>query len=262
MAELITEYENSQPTISVITVVKNDRPGLAKTIQSVVSQTYPNLNYVIVDGASTDGTIELIQDFAQQYPQIIQHWISEPDSGISEAFNKGIQASSGDWLNFLNAGDTFQNSQTLKAIAPYLTSPSVPSKIITGFSQFRQNTIPEQRISHQAPLHQRAKISHQASFIHRDIFQQIGLFNSAYQIRMDYEFWLRVLPQYDFLMIDEILVNYDGDGLSSRGDFTKLFYGEEKRANQEQHIENYQSLNRRLNFIYVKDRLGRLLRGL
>lgn len=91
------------PLLTVVTVVKNDGPGLKKTIESVISQTYPNIEYIVIDGESTDSTRSVLQE----YDHLIDYWQSGPDAGIYDAMNKGIALAHGDWINFLNAQDYF-----------------------------------------------------------------------------------------------------------------------------------------------------------
>ena len=103
---------NSYPKVSIITVVYNGIEFLEETIKSVISQTYPNIEYIIVDGGSTDGTLDIIK----KYEAHITKWISEPDKGIYDAMNKGIDLATGDWQNFLNAGDSFVSNDVLEKI--------------------------------------------------------------------------------------------------------------------------------------------------
>ncbi|NCB40033.1 MAG: glycosyltransferase [Erysipelotrichia bacterium] len=95
--------------VTVITVVFNGAKFLEETINSVLNQTYDNVEYIIIDGASTDGTQAIIE----RYEHIIDYWISEKDAGIYDAMNKGIDAATGDWINFINAGDSFYNKNVL-----------------------------------------------------------------------------------------------------------------------------------------------------
>ena len=103
---------NSYPKVSIITVVYNGIEFLEETIKSVISQTYPNIEYIIVDGGSKDGTLDIIK----KYEAHISKWISEPDKGIYDAMNKGIDLATGDWQNFLNAGDSFVYNNVLEKI--------------------------------------------------------------------------------------------------------------------------------------------------
>ncbi|AEI14058.1 glycosyl transferase family 2 [Flexistipes sinusarabici DSM 4947] len=97
------------PLISIITVVFNGEKYLEETIQSVINQTYPNVEYIIIDGGSTDGTLDIIK----KYEHAIDYWVSEPDKGIYDAMNKGIKASNGNWVNFMNAGDSFADNNII-----------------------------------------------------------------------------------------------------------------------------------------------------
>ena len=103
---------NSYPKVSIITVVYNGIEFLEETIKSVIAQTYPNIEYIIVDGGSKDGTLDIIK----KYEAHISKWISEPDKGIYDAMNKGIDLATGDWQNFLNAGDSFVDNNVLEKI--------------------------------------------------------------------------------------------------------------------------------------------------
>ena len=98
-----------QPLITVVTVVYNDVKHIEDTILSVVNQTYPNIEYIIIDGGSTDGTVDIIKKYADH----IAYWVSEPDKGIYDAMNKGLKKATGEWVNFMNSGDCFAQSKTL-----------------------------------------------------------------------------------------------------------------------------------------------------
>ncbi len=102
----------NQPKVSIVTVVYNDAKGLEKTIKSVINQTYKNVEFIIIDGGSTDGTVEIIK----KYEDYIDYWVSEEDKGIYDAMNKGIKAATGTWINFMNAGDVFVDCEVLSSI--------------------------------------------------------------------------------------------------------------------------------------------------
>lgn len=98
---------SKMPRISVVTVNYNMRDGLEQTIQSVISQTYPNLEYIIVDGASTDGSVEVVRKHVED----IDYWVSEKDRNLYDGMNKGVAAATGEWVLFMNSGDCFADSQ-------------------------------------------------------------------------------------------------------------------------------------------------------
>lgn len=104
--------ESKMPKITIVTVTFNAIGCLEKTINSIIEQNYSNLEYIIIDGGSIDGTIDIIH----KYETKISCWISEPDHGIYDAMNKGIHLASGEWINFMNAGDQFASSDILYKI--------------------------------------------------------------------------------------------------------------------------------------------------
>jgi glycosyltransferase involved in cell wall biosynthesis len=108
-----TENTNHKfPVITIVTVVFNNLPFIEETIQSVLNQTYQNIEYIIIDGGSTDGTLNIIK----KYEKFLDYWVSEKDKGIYEAMNKGLQHAKGKWINFMNSGDTFYSKDTINSI--------------------------------------------------------------------------------------------------------------------------------------------------
>ena len=106
----------SYSLVSIITVVFNGEKYLEETILSVINQSYGNIEYIIVDGGSTDGTL----NFIKKYEDKIDYWISEPDNGIYDAMNKAISIANGEYINFMNAGDSFVDLTTLEKVVPFL----------------------------------------------------------------------------------------------------------------------------------------------
>ena len=106
--------------LSIITINRNNAEGLKKTLESVASQTCRDFEHIIIDGASTDDSVEIIKDYvASLAGKNVSYWVSEPDSGIYDAMNKGIEKANGEWINFMNSGDTFFNSEVLKKVSEY-----------------------------------------------------------------------------------------------------------------------------------------------
>ena len=212
---------SSRPLISVVTVVKNDRAGLMATLASVRAQTFTDFEHIVVDGDSRDGTAEVVRAHPAH-----TRLISEPDAGISDAFNKGLRLSEGTWLNFLNAGDAFLHDGVLTRVAARLNDAA----IVTGYSVTEGGRLPPFPVGNDDRLARRAWISHQASFIHRRVFDTCGGFNLSFRVRMDYEFWLRALPRFTFDFMDEALVAYAPGGISAR--HRREFFQEEFAANR------------------------------
>ena len=155
---IVKDYEKL-PLISIITVVFNGEKYLEKTIQSVINQTYPNVEYIIIDGGSTDGTLDIIK----KYEDYIDYWVSEKDRGIYDAMNKGIDLATGRWINFMNAGDKFYNENVVERIFSkknYIGYKIIYGDVETIYDKFK--------IIHKAGklenLYRGMQFSHQSTF--------------------------------------------------------------------------------------------------
>lgn len=197
------------PLVSILTVVFNGARFLEETILSVINQDYENLEFIIVDGGSTDGSVEVIN----KYDHKIDYWISEPDKGISDAFNKAIILAAGDYVNFQGAGD-------------YLLSPDVVSQIMEGVDPRcdmlvcgrvqRVAESEDRKVLWVAPKHYtpffdkrslllRMPFPHQALFTHRKMFDMYGLFDTAIIYTMDYEHLLRAYKNFPPVTLKNVL---------------------------------------------------------
>lgn len=197
--------------ISIITVCFNAATVLEKTILSVINQTYPNMEYIIIDGGSTDGSVDIIQ----KYKNSITYWISEADKGIYDAMNKGIHKATGDWINFMNAGDCFTDCNVLSNI--FISQIPDNIKFIYGDINFIKKEGQCQHIHALAPkyIKNRMPCSHQALFIKNMVNID---FNLKYHIASDYDVVHRFYIQYKeniFKYIPIIVCNFDGSGISS-----------------------------------------------
>ena len=174
-----------RPLISVVTVVLNRKETVERAIGSVLNQTYDNIEYVIVDGGSTDGTLDLIRKYDNQ----IAHWISEPDSGIFDAMNKGIALCSGAYISLLNSDD-FYARDGIERIANELNRGACD--VAYGDFIFVVGDLGmEKRIP--ATLNMRAGMSiGHAIFISRGIYERLGLYSTHYKFAADLEFVLRI----------------------------------------------------------------------
>ena len=229
-------FKNTQidkPLISVITVVFNGAEYLEQTINSVIEQTYGNVEYIIIDGGSTDGTLDIIKKYEGQ----VDYWVSERDKGIADAFNKGISlCTAGCWINILNSGDFYASATLFLDILNLFST----SKIVTGYSQYlnSKKLIPNRVLGNSELLPLKAMISHQASFVSIDIYKKFGGYNNTYKVRMDYELWSRVLKENSFHFIPEVFVHY-------------LPYGESYKSVDKFIIEGVKVNFRHMNFLYA-----------
>lgn len=178
--------------ISIITVCRNARDVIEQTLRSVLSQTYPGIEYIIVDGASTDGTMEIIN----RWRDSVAHLISEPDEGIYDAMNKGITAATGEIIYFLNAGDRLTDETVIETVIRAFES--CETQIVYGRALY--DNIPDnvgQRY-HQRKFRFRTKMDvarhvspQQCFFYRREVFALIGTFDTQFPTAADMDWFLR-----------------------------------------------------------------------
>ncbi len=179
-----------KPLISVVTVVFNGAAYLEQTIGSVINQTYDNIEYIIIDGASTDRTREIIQ----KYDAYVSYWLSEPDQGIADAMNKGIQLAVGEYVLMLHADDYLLARDTIENAVQHL----LEQPLIAAYCLYHEHDGARQ-LARPKPWNWRMNLKfsllHQAVMCHRKLFEQIGLFDTNFKIDMDYDFFLRAYRQ-------------------------------------------------------------------
>jgi putative colanic acid biosynthesis glycosyltransferase len=202
----------SRRRISIITVAYNDAQGLALTMSSIASQTFRDFEWIVVDGGSTDGTVRLLEQCAQ--PGL--RWISEKDSGIYDAMNKGIRMSGGDYLVFLNAGDAFPGTATLSAVDTALSRAPAPDVLFGGAEYvfpdgkavFRPPKEASKSIWHGLPA------NHQATYYSRAILEGI-LYDPKYRICGDYYLIAKLFQKgFDATYLNQSLVRFEVGGAS------------------------------------------------
>lgn len=169
------------PRASIITVVRNDASGLERTMDSVAAQNYPNREYVIVDGASTDSTPEVLRRRGAE----VTRWISEPDSGIFEAMNKGVRMATGEYVCFMNAGDRFASTDTLSA----MFDPPSRAELLWGDCIIESSRGEEYDCAREVlkKLYRQMTVSHQSLFARREALLRRP-FNEKLRIAADYDF--------------------------------------------------------------------------
>ncbi len=202
----------TKPLISLITVVFNGEQLLEDTLRSAVNQSYNNIELVIVDGASTDRTIEV----AKQFQAHIGTLISEKDKGIYDAMNKGIKASKGDWVYFLNAGDSFYDDQVLEDVFTMNNFTNVEliyAKIQTKNEPSGIDYISGEQISF-SDFYAKYPICHQATFTRKSAFDKIGLYDIQYRLVADTEWFVRFFKSQPIkaLFVDRLIAFYDIQG--------------------------------------------------
>ena len=180
----------STPLISIITVVRNAQGLIEETLHSVAQQTFGDYEYLVLDGASTDGTAEIVRGH-QPAPT---YFHSEPDRGIYDAMNRALQIARGEFVYFLNAGDRLYAKDTLERIAPLLRDCDFYSgrvRIMSEQGADLERYYPEPMPS-LALLWHGCSIAHQASFVRRSLMLQLNGFDTSLRSSADYELWLRI----------------------------------------------------------------------
>lgn len=197
------------PKLSVITINLNNKEGLRKTIESIVNQTFTDYEYIIIDGGSTDGSVEIIKEFADK----IIFWISESDNGIYDAMNKGILKAKGEWIGIINSGDWYERGAFEIINGAIITYPNI--QIIHGCLRVWKNEQIFKIQGVQSSFLPQGMIEHPTCFVKRDVYQELGVFSLTYKVSSDYEFMVRAYTKNKrFHFIDKILANYTLGGIS------------------------------------------------
>ena len=202
------------PTISVIVAVFNGARTLRRCIESVMGQTYPHKEVIVIDGGSTDGTTDLLQRSASQ----LTHWESEPDRGIYHAWNKGLAHARGEWICFLGADDYLWAPDTLQRLAPTLAGASPLARLVYGeVAVVNERGGEMQRAgedwrSAARRFRQIMCLPHTGLMHHRSLFEAHGPFDESFRIGGDYEFLLRELRDRDALFVPGLVVAGMGHG--------------------------------------------------
>lgn len=197
------------PLISIITVCLNDGKYLEETIKNVINQTYSNIEYIIIDGGSTDNTIDIIK----KYESKIDHWLSESDKGIYDAMNKGISIAKGKWINFMNAGDTFYQADTIEKV---FVKKYDRVDFIYGDCEIIYNSefSRVQKAGEIKDLWKGMVFSHQSLFTNSDVFKKYQ-FNVDNRIGADFEFlFICYKNNFKFCNIHILVATVMAGGLS------------------------------------------------
>lgn len=198
--------------ISIITANLNNARGLQNTIESIKDINYSTFEHIIIDGGSTDSSLDVIKNHSQN----ISYYISEPDNGIYDALNKGLKIAKGDWISFMNSGDMFCS----KNILPEIFCKEIEDDLFilygnTLVTETDKRIIPPSKIN--KCYFYFNTICHQSVFFRRKLFDQIGLYSLAYKVLSDKEFFLRAyMHNYKFSYINLDICRWEAEGFSSR----------------------------------------------
>lgn len=209
-----------QPKFSIITVCRNAQTTIEDTLQSVITQGYHHVEYIVIDGNSTDGTLSIIR----RYQEHIAHVVSEPDKGLYDAMNKGLRLATGDYVCFLNAGDCFHEDDTLLQIVHHLHAAGLKelpdviygeTQLVDGeghFVRMRRLSTPEE-LTWKSFRHGML-VCHQAFFAKRTL---APAYDTSYRFSADFDWCIRVMKQSKQLFNTHLtLIDYLSEGMTTR----------------------------------------------
>ncbi|OEK08842.1 hypothetical protein A8C32_00775 [Flavivirga aquatica] len=239
--------------LSIITINYNNKAGLELTVKSVQNQQSSNYEHIIIDGGSTDGSKDVILENKHSF----SYWVSEPDSGIYNAMNKGIKVAKGTYLLFLNSGDHFYKDNVLKQYSKYIIDKDiiyfnlnvVDSKEayiktypnVLSFSYFTKDTLP-----------------HPATFINKEVFKKTSLYYEQFKIVSDWKFFIDAICKYNasYIQIDETLSTFYFDGgISSNPANKKIRQSERKQVLENEYRSYFQDVKDVLFYKSIVDNL-------
>ena len=209
--------------ISIITITYNSAKTLRRALASVQEQTYSDIEHIIVDGASTDGTREIIEAYAAQHANV--RWISEKDEGIYNALNKGIRMATGDVIGFLHSDDVFQSSDSIGDIAQAFVSSH--ADVVYGDLQYCKGSKVVRRWKsndfHPGSLKFGWMPPHPTVYVRKEVYEQVGEYDEWFRISADYDMLLRIFTAgYKSCYLPQVLVCMETGGASNKNSKARL----------------------------------------
>ena len=219
------------PKLSIITINYNNLAGLKKTVESVVNQTWQEFEYIVIDGGSTDGSAAYIESQSKH----IDYWVSEPDAGIYNAMNKGIVKASGEYLLFLNSGDSLFDCEVLKKNYKYLVEKDIIYFNVVFIGENGSTTLKYPEKINFSFFYE-GTICHQAVMINKKLFNEVGMYDESLKIVSDWKFFIIVFFKFNCTSkrLDRVLTNYTLDGFSSNRENNKLLQFERQKVLNEE----------------------------
>jgi glycosyltransferase involved in cell wall biosynthesis len=243
-------YED-KPLITIITVVFNGEKYLEQTIQSVINQTYDNVEYIIIDGGSTDGTLDIIK----KYEDYIDYWVSEKDGGMYNAINKAIKASIGDVIGLVNSDDFLNNKNIIKIISEFFNNSSYEGIYGNEIDVDKDGNILKKvytyNVTYKELLFSQHStfVPHPTLYLKRNAFHKIGLYDENYKYASDYLFILKCLEYLKINHINYFLISFRVHNESITG--TGRLENERKNILKEFKLYSYNFIFRQIMYYFV-----------
>lgn len=201
--------------VSIITVSFNSEKTIKRTIESVLNQSYQNIEYLIIDGASTDNTLQIIKSYEKAFDGRLK-LVSEPDNGIYDAMNKGIRLAKGELIGIINSDDYYE----MTAVQDMVDSlkEDDPYQILYGFLKKINNGVVTQILMTRHENIRNVMIPHPTCFITKKLYDDVGMYDTKYRSCADYEFALRMSknPRVHFVPVYKVISTFDDGGMSSK----------------------------------------------
>lgn len=230
--------------VSIISISYNNAEGLRRTIESVVEQDFQDYEYIVIDGGSTDSSKDIIKSYGDK----ISYWVSEPDRGVYHAMNKGIKVATGEYLHFLNSGDSYASKNVLSNVfSKTIDEPLIRTVQICdyGDKQVRWTNLGSRDVT-LYDMYVNTML-HQATFIHRSLFDKYGLYDEQLKIVSDWKFFFQTIlggEATTFFDIESVL--FEMNGISTNRSHGELHLKERKQVLDELMPNNLKSDYERL----------------
>lgn len=206
---------NNNVLVSIITICYNSAKTIVRTVESVLKQTYEHYEYIVIDGASTDNTLEILKSYEPRFGGKMRI-ISEPDSGIYDAMNKGIQRASGELIGLVNSDDYYEENALETMVREY-NKLQKEHVVLYGFQRSLEGENEINVVLYHHKYLDRQMITHPTCFVTRQVYRDFGMFDTTYRSSADYELMLRLLysEKVYFQPVYEIISNFQLGGMSS-----------------------------------------------
>ncbi|MCR5790946.1 MAG: glycosyltransferase [Lachnospiraceae bacterium] len=203
--------------VTIITVSYNSEKTIERTIKSVLSQSYGRLEYILVDGSSKDGTVDIIRRYAKEDKRV--RFVSEPDQGIYDAMNKGIRMATGELIGIINSDDWYEPEAVSEVVRRFLENERRPAVYYGAMGLFQDGLEKACLFYHHHFLPERM-INHPSCFVAKSLYDELGVYDTRYKLVADYEFMLRVFFRDEslFIPVHERLANFSAGSFSGSVD--------------------------------------------
>jgi glycosyltransferase involved in cell wall biosynthesis len=215
--------------LSIITVCFNEKENIEQTLKSVVEQDFKDFEYIVIDGGSTDGTVEIIK----KYQPSIGFFVSEKDSGVYNAMNKGIAKATGEYLLFLNGGDFIYDNKVLSRV---FGEHDIRADIVYGDEQILKNDNSRQLVNLRNEVIGKKfwfnrTLPHQSTFMKKKLFDEFGLYDERYKIAADYDFFMKCLykNKHSFQYVPLTIAVWNDQGISNQEKYREQHLAERRQ---------------------------------